>query len=47
VQRIESVPMTAAQHRDAVQALAALIIEWQKTPHIGEEQITEARDQAA
>jgi hypothetical protein len=47
VQRIELVPMSAEQHRDAVQALAALIIEWQKTRHIREKQITEAREQAA
>jgi hypothetical protein len=47
VQRIESVPMTVEQHRDAVQALAALIIEWQKTRDSGEKQMNEARDQAA
>jgi hypothetical protein len=39
--------MTAKQHRDAVQALAALIIEWQKTRHIREKPINEAREQAA
>jgi hypothetical protein len=39
--------MTVEQHRDAVQALAALIIEWQKTRDSGEKQMNEARDQAA
>jgi hypothetical protein len=47
VQRIESVPMTAEQHRDAVQALAALIIEWQKTRDSEQKQMNEARDQTA
>jgi hypothetical protein len=47
VQRIESVPMTVEQHRDAIQALAALIIEWQKTRHRAEKQMNEARDKAA
>jgi hypothetical protein len=47
VPAIQLMPMSAEQHRDAVQALAALIIEWQKTRHIGEIQITEARKQAA
>jgi hypothetical protein len=47
VQRIESAPMTAEQHRDAVQALAALIIEWHGNRYIKEKQINEARDKAA